>query len=146
MGRCKDLLDNLLEFYMDDGFKNAAGLLFQYQNEVFLLKRSKEVSDPGVWSIPGGMVEGDETPFQTAMREAREELGQVPGFLNTGKISEYNDPDRNLFYSTHLIEAEKRFDEAMLNWESESYGWFNKKDLPENMHPGLKKAIKDFGF
>ncbi|MFD0412171.1 NUDIX domain-containing protein [Kitasatospora sp. NPDC127116] len=31
--------------------------------------------DPGVWNFPGGNVEHGETPFTTALREAREELG-----------------------------------------------------------------------
>lgn len=31
--------------------------------------------DPGVWNFPGGNVEHGETPFATALREAREELG-----------------------------------------------------------------------
>ncbi|MGW1172882.1 NUDIX domain-containing protein [Kitasatospora sp. NPDC002543] len=31
--------------------------------------------DPGTWNFPGGNVERGETPFATALREAREELG-----------------------------------------------------------------------
>ncbi|GAA2255619.1 hypothetical protein GCM10010430_44290 [Kitasatospora cystarginea] len=35
----------------------------------------RSATDPAVWDFPGGMVENGESPFDAAVREAREELG-----------------------------------------------------------------------
>lgn len=44
-------------------------LLFDDRNRVLLVRHS----DRGVWVAPGGMVEPDEDPYDTALREMREE-------------------------------------------------------------------------
>ena len=46
-------------------------LLFDERNRVLLVRHS----DRGVWVAPGGMVEPDEDPHETALREMREETG-----------------------------------------------------------------------
>lgn len=46
-------------------------LLFDEQERVLLVRHS----DRGVWVAPGGMVEPDEDPEETARREMREETG-----------------------------------------------------------------------
>ena len=46
-------------------------LLFDEQDRVLLVRHS----DRGVWVAPGGMVEPDEDPEETARREMREETG-----------------------------------------------------------------------
>ena len=64
----------------DDGVTvKAAGILFLTPDrKVLLLKRGPGGDHPGEWCFPGGTTEGDETPEQTAVREAVEECGEIP--------------------------------------------------------------------
>lgn len=57
--------------------KAAAGIAFVDgdRSYVLLAKRSRSVSHPGKWAIPGGRIEDGETEFQAALREVEEELG-----------------------------------------------------------------------
>lgn len=44
------------------------------QNKILLLKRSETAPEyPGLWNLPGGHIEGDETPLEAAFREVQEE-------------------------------------------------------------------------
>jgi len=62
--------------------KRAAGLLIERidTKAVFLVLRSAEVLDPGLWGIPGGRVEPGETELDAAIQESSEELGTLPHF------------------------------------------------------------------
>ena len=54
---------------------SAAGILFRSpEGRVLLVERE----DGSGWGIPGGKLEGDETPEEAAVRECREELGTCP--------------------------------------------------------------------
>lgn len=57
--------------------KLAAGVAFVTPefDAVLLAKRSRWVSHPGTWAVPGGGVEPGETALQGALREVEEELG-----------------------------------------------------------------------
>ena len=56
-----------------------AGGLLCCQGRLLLGKRSvRRRAYPGVWDVPGGHVEADETAEQALVRELREELGVTP--------------------------------------------------------------------
>lgn len=58
------------------GFHGAKLALYFGANLAVILRDDKEgIPYPGHWDLPGGGVEGDETPLQCALRECREELG-----------------------------------------------------------------------
>jgi len=51
----------------------------------FLLQLRDEMEDiawPGVWAIVGGAIQVGESPYQAAVREAEEEIGQTIGSLH----------------------------------------------------------------
>lgn len=53
----------------------AAVALVDSDGKVLLQQRPKNKSMAGLWEFPGGKVEFGETPEQTVVREANEELG-----------------------------------------------------------------------
>jgi 8-oxo-dGTP pyrophosphatase MutT (NUDIX family) len=83
------------------GVINAAGILFLAPGKrALFLKRSGGAGHDhaGEWCFPGGCAEDDETPEQTARREAKEEIGKHPNLklrLHTRSISNNSLPVGN---------------------------------------------------
>lgn len=68
----------------------AAGVAVKARDtgRVLMLQRAMTMDDPaaGTWEFPGGHIDGDESPFETAMREWQEETGnEFPKGRRTGK-------------------------------------------------------------
>jgi ADP-ribose pyrophosphatase YjhB (NUDIX family) len=53
--------------------KIYVGVIVKVNDEVLLCKRSSKASLPGVWSVPAGSVEKEETTKEAAVREFHEE-------------------------------------------------------------------------
>lgn len=63
--------------------KRAAGLLFvrnhpKYGKQLLLCKRSAWTQQGGTWGTTGGALEPNEDPYQGAVRETIEEIGNIP--------------------------------------------------------------------
>jgi len=122
----------------------AAGFLFfcPEDNSIFLMKRSEKVSEPGVWSIPGGGVEKGETFLDAAKREVEEEAGSIPEFLHiiNNTLFQLND----FQYKTFVAEMSKEQKDSWkpkLNFEHDEYKWFDLNDLPNKLHHGVKFTL-----
>ena len=62
------------------------GVLVYLENNdehVLMIHREKEDEHKGLWLAPGGKVEPNEAPFETAVREMLEETGLKSGFLGS---------------------------------------------------------------
>lgn len=119
----------------------AAGILFRTPDgKVLLLRRSEEGDAPGQWALPGGRVEGNETPEQAAVRECYEELGDVlpktgrPNFLTRQQR-------RNIDYTALLWEVPEEFT-PVLNDEHEEAVWADPAKPPRPLHPGMDIVLK----
>ena len=63
---------------------DGASIAVLAQNKVLLVRR-KRAPSAGLWSLPGGKIEGGESPREAARRELKEETGleaDVEGVLN----------------------------------------------------------------
>jgi len=117
----------------------GAGILFQHDKKVLLLKRAK-VDDKwvGYWNCPGGSEEKGESRYETALRESREEIGPLPMFQVYDHINTYG-------YTLFLATAKYEFT-PLLNEEHSEWVWVNKEDvLSYKLHPKDKKLL-DFLF
>lgn len=79
---------------------SVLALLFQNkdgQTEIILTLRSSNINHGGQISFPGGRAEQGESPPETALREAQEEIGIVPKDVTIlGELSElYVSPSKN---------------------------------------------------
>jgi len=71
---------------------------FNSSGELLLLKRPNDVHQGGLWSFPGGKVEGSEMPLDTAVRELKEETGLSGKLWRHIVKSSYTYPDRKLYF------------------------------------------------
>lgn len=136
-------------------FKRYSGIIIKNKDKVLLCKRSPDESMPNVWSIPSGMIEGDETPVQAALREFNEETNivlpnklKLVGFIN--KYDKDQTTKRGLIY-VYLHETKEEIipdlKKAKDGHEHSECGQFTLKNLPLNkkndqLEEILKKVLK----
>ena len=125
----------------------AAGILFISDGHFLAVLRSSEVNEPDTWGIPGGAASGDESPVETAIREAAEELvggdrTRLPDFQVLGSTI-YR--DGGFTYITHVVRISSKDAsswEFTLDWENDDAAWFPFDAPPEPLHFGLKYVLE----
>lgn len=114
--------------------RKAAGILFTDGVNFLILKDAK-----GIWSIPGGKKENDESPWENAHRETFEETK-----FNADKkkcIGKFPDLNNDKNFTTFICLIDKIFDCEISN-EHIKYKWVkldNCKDY--NLHNRLKNKL-----
>lgn len=53
----------------------VAGCIIRHENTILMLYRSQNETDPSLWGIPAGKVDGDEDDLSAVVREVFEETG-----------------------------------------------------------------------
>ena len=113
------------------GIFGAAGVIFVVREpdgpRVMLQKRSAMSHEGGTWSCAGGALHQGELPYDGALREAVEEVGDVPGA--PVMLGEYVfNPSHDWAYTTVVVEVEQRFGSS-LNFETDDVGWFTVQEV-----------------
>jgi len=130
--------------------KRYTGVLVKVGDEVLLCKRNTKGSLPGMWSIPAGKIDGEESPLEAAKREFFEETNneingplKLKGFVNRSSRdgSEY----RGLMY-VFLYEPTDKVVPDLVNAkdgdEHTECGYFNIENLPfEDKNDQLTKLV-----
>ncbi len=73
----------------DLAVRDGASIAVFKNRRVLLVKRGR-APFAGLWSLPGGKLEGDETPREAARRELKEETGieaEVDGVVDTVRVA-----------------------------------------------------------
>ncbi len=114
---------------------------------VLLLERSNESNNGGTWSMPGGNFDHtlDKTLYDTAVREALEELGSVPDITAVlgSIVVDWGKDDQNQF-TVYFVEttANDGAWSAELNEEHTGSAWFALSDLGDEdveLHPVVEQ-------
>ena len=63
----------------------------EHENKVLMIHRQKEDEHKGYWLAPGGKIEKNEAPHETAVREYQEETGLTPGGLQIKAVLSFPD-------------------------------------------------------
>lgn len=114
----------------------GAGIVFTDGKSVLLLQRSDKSDHPGYWCIPGGKAEKNEMPIDCAIRESREECGNVEGI----RFAQFNAKDGSHTFHTFLYAIDKPF-EVTLSDEHSDFKWTPVNEVDElKLHPKFKES------
>jgi len=126
------------------GVFGAAGVVFVIRPvgkapQVMLQKRSAWAHEGGTWSCAGGAIDEGETTYDAALREAAEEVGEIPSHHR--ELGEYVfQPATDWRYTTVVLEVDHLFG-ASVNFETDAVAWVNLDEvhlLP--LHAGFQAA------
>lgn len=128
----------------------VAGALVRDNGKVLIARRKSHVPEfDGKWEIPGGCVEHNETPEQTAVRELKEETGldvELTTLIPTA-ITHWNDNAAGkykvilLCYEARQIGGELDHSDP----EISELVWFTEEEaIKLDALPGLDECIKLF--
>jgi 8-oxo-dGTP pyrophosphatase MutT (NUDIX family) len=129
-----------------------SGLIVKYNNKILLCKRNAQGSYPGMWSIPGGKVEGGESTLEACKREFMEEtnvdisdqelefVGVIPRYTRDGKKV------KGLMY-VYLLEVDQPIEPDFVNAvdgdEHTDFAYFSLKQIrPEDSGTFLYELAK----
>ena len=124
----------------------AGGIVRDPEGRILLVRRGQEPAR-GLWSIPGGRVEGAEAWDVAAAREVREETGiEVTGAEFVGFVERESAPGQG---ATYLI-ADFAFSgegEPRAADDAEDARWYAAGDIPGlDTSPGLVDALRGWGY
>ena len=123
---------------MDKRVKDTSVIvcIFSEDREKILLIKRRDVP---VWVLPGGGIEKDESPENSAIREIKEETGFDITIIR--KVGEYT-PINRLSRFTHLFESKILAGKASISSETKNIKFFPINALPI-MPPPFENWIKD---
>ncbi|HAP74631.1 MAG TPA: NUDIX hydrolase [Acidimicrobiaceae bacterium] len=132
------------------GVFGAAGVLFVWRADgidgladgtplVMLQRRSAYAHEGGTWSIAGGAIDEGETPYDAALREASEEVGELPHAHRV--LGEYVfAPADDWQYTSLVVEVPHHFG-ASINFETDAVVWVPCELVDHRpLHPGFAAA------
>lgn len=122
-------------------------ILKNSQGEVLLVKRKFE-PQKGCWDFTGGFIDQDENLEESAIREAKEELGV--DIENVRYLKSYSDiySFKGILYYTlgFVVEANMIDQKIIPSDDAEEAKFFKKEDIPyDNIaFESVKRALKDY--
>ncbi len=126
------------------GVFGAAGVVFVLRpvgepTLVMLQRRSVWAHEGGTWSCAGGAIDEGESPFEAALREASEEVGEIPP--HGAVLGEYVfAPATDWSYTTVVLEVGEVFGGSM-NFETDTVAWVPLEVVDTlSLHDGFATA------
>lgn len=114
---------------------SGAGIIFYDGERILLLKKPNKK-----WGFVGGKPIEEETPLQTAMREAKEEIGTIHGVNK----KELKIKLRGNTYYTYIFKVKEVFNDITLSDEHIDYSWVKLDNLDKiKLSKAFEISIKD---
>ncbi|MBC8494631.1 NUDIX domain-containing protein [archaeon] len=93
------------------------------KEELFIVKRSSDdVQNPGLWELPGGRLNVDESPFDGLKREVKEECGLDIEVLNALSVQFYEQFDGKKITMINFV-CKSLNKEVVLSNEHSEFEW-----------------------
>jgi 8-oxo-dGTP diphosphatase len=125
------------------GLFGAAGVVFVMRQPagplVMLQKRSMRAHEGGTWSCAGGALGMGESALAGALREAAEEVGEIPAHHRV--LGHYVfTPCDDWHYTTVVVEVQQLFGDSV-NFETDAVQWFGLDEVERlEVHEGFETA------
>jgi 8-oxo-dGTP diphosphatase len=124
------------------GIPTGVHILLEQGGQILLMRRAGTGFFDGLYSLPGGHVEPGESLFQTARREAAEELGvslDSADLCRVGVVHRCSDTNRiDFFVRAGRWSGEPRIAEP---GKCDALGWFPRDRLPAAVVPYIAVAL-----
>jgi 8-oxo-dGTP pyrophosphatase MutT (NUDIX family) len=148
----------------DKRFRVKVGVfLVLFKDDALLcLRRYQTGIEDGLYVVPMGGLQEEETPLQAVAREAREEVNLTVKhkdlLLKHVMYRKHTQPDGYFFYQQDLFFVAHQFTGILRNLEphkADDVRFININDLPKSLSPFVKQAIEcilsdvpysEFGF
>ena len=127
--------------------RSSAWVLVKVGKKMLLGKRSREVANAGQWGLFGGSIEEGEDPKEGALRELEEEAGlsAKKGELKLLWRGKHPSDDKKHSYFYGWDAKGKVRDKVRINWETEEFGWFSRKDVDKlDKHFSLEDLARNW--
>lgn len=131
-----NIISNLIEAHI---FRIKNGEL-----EFLLLKRSPEQYYPNLWQMVSGKIKENETAYQSAIREIKEETGLTPEkFWVAPTVNSFYSPDKDYICLLPVFAARVKDEcEIKLSKEHTEYKWLNPEDAKQLLAwDGQRKSV-----
>jgi 8-oxo-dGTP pyrophosphatase MutT (NUDIX family) len=104
-----------------------------------LQKRSAFAHEGGTWSCSGGALDDGESALEGGLREAKEEVGEMPGdYTVLGSV--VFAPAADWSYTTFVVEVASEFGSS-INFETDDVAWDSPDDVERRqLHAGFAAA------
>ncbi len=122
---------------------SVKGMLFR-NSKFLILKRKSSVNEKdGLWELPGGMVDYDESPNDAIVREIFEETSIEVLDVSPIYVFNINRSDGKIVGIVYTLKF--AFDEVVLSDEHEDYMWISEADVDDyNFVGDLKSELLDY--
>jgi len=135
---------------MENQVRVGIGIMIKDGNKVLLGHRAKNRKDtggifePDTWTLPGGKQEFNETIYECAIREVKEETNLDIQDLEIFSASDDIQPNKH--FVTIQVVAHKHSGEVkvMEPTKEDEWKWFDLDELPKNIYSPSKQFIDKF--
>jgi len=135
---------------MDKQIKVGIGIMIKDNDKVLLGHRHTKQEDtggiyePDTWTFPGGKQEFDETIYECAIREVKEETNLDIDDLEIFSVADDIQPNKH--YITIQIIANKYHGDlkVMEPTKIDEWIWFELDKLPNNLYSPTEKFIENY--
>ena len=135
---------------MQNVIKVGIGVMILDKGKVLLGHRATNKKDTGgiyetdCWTLPGGKQEYEETIFEGAKREVKEETNlNIDGLVIFGAADDIQ-PDRHYITMHVIAKAFSGEPKVMEPDKEDEWRWFPLNDLPNNLYSPSQKFIEAY--
>ncbi len=123
----------------------AVYLLLQKDNKVLLLRRFNTGWRDGMYTLPAGHIDGNETVVATMAREAQEETGIIIQQKNLRVVHVVHQVGDTEYIDFYLTANKWQGEPSVTELDKcDDLQWFPLKKLPDNLLPNVRDALKRY--